>query len=110
MATMSRQHYEHLADTLGRAVAVEACEGGGAGSLAASAAYRVALAVAESLRDTNLAYDEGRFIDKVDKVADRIAAALSGSALSADRGAGFCLYDAKRQRLAHRVPYSRINV
>jgi hypothetical protein len=69
MATMSRQHYEHLAATLGRAVAVEACEGGGEGSRSASAAYRVALAVADSLADTSPRYDECRFLDAVDKHA-----------------------------------------
>jgi hypothetical protein len=98
MATMSRQHYEMLAQTLGNAVAVEACEGGGAGSLAASAAYRVALAVADSLKETNPAYNRGRFMDAVGEHANNTAEVLSGSALSADRGAGFCLHDALAQR------------
>jgi hypothetical protein len=110
MATMSRQHYEHLAATLGRAVAVEACEGGGEGSRSASAAYRVALAVADSLADTSPRYDECRFLDAVDKHAARAAAVLSGSSLSADRGAGFCLHDATAQRRAGCRSSSRINV
>ena len=100
MATMSKQHYERLAATLGRAVAVEACEGGGEGSRAAGAAYRVALAVADSLADTNPAYDLCRFLDAVDKHATATAAMLSGGALSSDRGAGFCLHDATAQRRA----------
>jgi hypothetical protein len=110
MATMSRQHYEHLAATLGRAVAVEACEGGGEGSRSASAAYRVALAVADSLADTSPRYDECRFLDAVDKHAATAAAVLSGSSLSADRGAGFCLHDALAQRRAGCASSSRINV
>ena len=110
MATMTRQNYELLARTLGYAVAVEACEGGGEGSRAAGAAYRVALAVAQSLRDTNPAYDEARFLDAVDKHANKAGAMLSGEAIREDRGAGHCLADAQRQRLAHTIPYSRINV
>jgi len=110
MATMSRQHYEMIAQTLGYAVAVEACEGGGEGSRAAGAAYRVALAVADRLADTNPRYDECRFLDAVDKHATRVAAVLSGSALSADRGAGFCLHDATAQRRAGCPSSSRINI
>jgi hypothetical protein len=110
MATMSKQHYEHLASTLGRAVAVEACEGGGDGSRAAGAAYRVALAVADSLADTSPRYDHCRFMDAVDKHAATAAALLSGGTISADRGAGFCLHDATMQRRAGCPSSSRINV
>jgi hypothetical protein len=110
MATMSRQHYEMLAQTLGYAVAVEACEGGGEGSRAAGAAYRVALAVADRLADTSPRYDECRFLDAVDKHAARVAEVLSGGALSADRGAGFCLHDATAQRRAGCPSSSRINI
>ena len=99
-----------LAQTLGYAVAVEACEGGGEGSRAAGAAYRVALAVADALTDTNPAYDHCRFLDAVDKHAAKAAALLSGSTISADRGAGFCLHDATAQRRAGCPSSSRINV
>ena len=102
MATMSRQHYEHLAATLGRAVAVEACEGGGAGSLSAGAAYRVALAVADSLADTNPAYDGGRFLDRVASTAILSAQAHTEGPIVAGRGIGAILDSALAQRNASR--------
>ena len=64
MATMSRQHYEMLAQALGDAVAREA-DGGRDAKAATFAAYRVALFVAESLADTNRGYDGARFLDQV---------------------------------------------
>jgi hypothetical protein len=76
---MTRKHYEMLADTLGRAVAVEACEGGGEGSRAAAAAYRVALGVADSLADTSPRYDGGRFLDAVDATAAEALRWLGGT-------------------------------
>ncbi len=106
MATMSKQHYEHLARTLGRAVAVEACEGGGEGSRAAGAAYRVALAVADALRDTNPNYDGGRFLDAVAKHADSAAHNLGGDSwrdgTRYQRGAYRAMEDALAQRKASR--------
>jgi hypothetical protein len=97
MATMSRQHYEHLARTLGRAVAVEACEGGGEGSRAAGAAYRVALAVADSLADSSLRYDGGRFLDAVAVAASRTRATLAASG-GGTYGAGRAIDEALSQR------------
>lgn len=97
MATMSRQHYEHLARTLGRAVAVEACEGGGEGSRAAGAAYRVALAVADSLADSSPRYDGGRFLDAVAVAASRTRATLAASG-GGTYGAGRAIDEALSQR------------
>ena len=110
MATMSKQHYEHLAHTLGRAVAVEACEGGGEGIRAAGAAYRVALAVADSLADTSPRYDHCRFMDAVDKHADSAALIMNGGAIDYRTGVGYCLNDARAQRRAGCPSSSRINV
>ena len=100
MATMSKQHYEHLARTLGDAVAVEACEGGGEGSRAAGAAYRVALAVADSLADTNPAYDGTRFLDAVDGHTALTAQHLArdGEGVGYSYAARRCVEDALAQR------------
>jgi hypothetical protein len=102
MATMSRKHYEHLAATLGRAVAVEACEGGGEGSRAAGAAYRVALAVADSLADTSPRYDQCRFLDAVDKHANNAGDWLGYDALGVSTTSGMrrAIQDATAQRRA----------
>ena len=112
MATMTRQNYEMLARTLGYAVAVEACEGGGEGSRAAGAAYRVALAVADALTDTNPAYDQCRFIDAVDKRAHSAAQLLArgGEGVGYDYAARRCVEDALAQRRAGCPSSSRINV
>lgn len=102
MATMSRQHYEHLASTLGRAVAVEAQSTGGEGVLSAGAAYRVALAVAESLRDTSPRYDGIRFMDTIDAEIVRAIEILNNAPMDSTRGAGYCAADAMRMRAASR--------
>jgi hypothetical protein len=114
MATMTRQNYEMLARTLGYAVAVEACEGGGEGSRAAGAAYRVALAVADALTDTNPAYDHCRFLDAVEKHADKAAHNLGGDSwrdgTRYQRGAYRAMQDALAQRRAGCPSSSRINI
>jgi hypothetical protein len=98
MATMSRQHYTRLADTLGRAVAVEAvADSGGEGIRAAGAAYRVALAVADSLADTSPRYDGGRFLDAVAVAASRTRATLAASG-GGTYGAGRAIDEALSQR------------
>jgi len=100
MATMSRQHYEMLAQTLGNAVAVESIEGGGEGSRAAGAAYRVALAVADSLAATSPRYDGGRFLDAVATRANNTLGYLVG--VGYDYAARRALGDALAQRKASR--------
>ena len=96
---MSRQHYEHLARTLGRAVAVEALDNDNAG---AGAAYRVALALADSLADTNPAYDGGRFLDRVASTAILSAQAHTEGPIVEGRGIGAILGSALAQRNASR--------
>lgn len=91
---MSKRDYEALAATLGRAVAVEASEGGGEGSRAAGAAYRVALAVADTLADTSPRYDGVRFLDAVERVARATTLLLTGEPYDATRGAGYCIANA----------------
>lgn len=64
--SMSRQDYEALAATLGRAVAVEAIDDDAErASLAMGAAYRVALAVADCLADSSPRYNRARFLAAV---------------------------------------------
>jgi hypothetical protein len=64
--SMTRQNYEALAATLGRAVAVEAIEDSPArAELCTGAAYRVALAVADSLQDSSPRYNRARFLAAV---------------------------------------------
>ena len=94
---MSRRDYEAVAATLGRAVAVEACEGGGEGIRAAGAAYRVALAVADSLADTSPRYDGSRFLDAVAVSASRTRATLAASG-GGTYGAGRAIDEALSQR------------
>ena len=102
MADMSRQHYTRLADTLGRAVAIEAQSTGGEGVLAAGAAYRVALAVAEALRSTSPRYDGLRFINAVDAEIVRAIEILGNAPIDSTRGAGYCAANAMRMRAASR--------
>lgn len=96
-ATLTRKGYDSLAATLGAAVAVEACEGGGEGSRAACAAYRVALAVADSLRDSNPRYDGSRFLDAVATAASHTRAMLAEKG-GGTYGAGRAIDDALAQR------------
>lgn len=64
--SMTRQDYEKLAATLGRAVAVEAIEDDAKrAELCTGAAYRVALAVAMILADTSPRFNRGRFMAAV---------------------------------------------
>lgn len=64
--SMTRQNYEALAATLGRAVAVEAIDDDAKrGELCTGAAYRVALAVADCLADTSPRYNRARFLAAV---------------------------------------------
>ena len=77
--SMTRQNYEALAATLGRAVAVEAIEDSPArAELCVGAAYRVALAVADSLRDSSPRYNRARFIEAVREHAERTRCELGG--------------------------------
>jgi len=70
--SMTRQNYEALAATLGRAVAVEAIDDDAErASLATGAAYRVALAVADCLADTSPRYNRARFLAAVNAHAER---------------------------------------
>ena len=96
---MSRRDYVKLADTLGRAVAVESTEGGGEGIRAAGAAYRVALAVADTLHDSGASFDGGRFLDAVAVAASRARSALAAKG-GASYGAGAALDAALSQRRA----------
>ena len=89
MATMSRQHYEIIAQALGDAVAREA-DGGREATAATCGAYRVALAVADSLADTNRTYDGTRFLDQVEGHAHLMAQRLARG----DEGVGYS-YDAR---------------
>ena len=94
---MTKRDYVKLADTLGRAVAVEACEGGGEGIRAAGAAYRVALAVADTLHDNGATFDGGRFLDAVAVAASRARSALAATG-GASYGAGRAIDAALAQR------------
>jgi hypothetical protein len=91
---MSKRDYVKLADTLGRAVAVEACEDS---SISAGAAYRVALAVADTLHDSGATFDGGRFLDAVAVAASRTRSALAATG-GASYGAGQALDRALSQR------------
>lgn len=90
---MSKRDYVKLADTLGRAVAVEACDN----SIAAGAAYRVALALADTLHDGGASFDGGRFLDAVAVAASRARSALAAKG-GASYGAGAALDSALKQR------------
>ena len=65
--SMTRQDFEAIAAALGRAVAVEAIEGDSTPDTQhnVEAAYRVALAVADCLADSNPRYNHGRFMAAV---------------------------------------------
>lgn len=77
--SMTRQNYEELAATLGRAVAVEAIDDDAKrAELCAGAAYRVALAVAVSLVDTSPRFNRVRFMAAVRKHAERTRCELGG--------------------------------
>jgi hypothetical protein len=95
--SMTRRDYVKLADTLGRAVAVESIDGGGEGIRAAGAAYRVALAVADTLHDSGATFDGGRFLDAVAVAASRARSALADSG-GGSYGAGRAIDDALAQR------------
>ena len=94
--SMSRRDYIKLADTLGRAVAVEAYDSG----VQAGAAYRVALAVADTLHDSGVSFDGGRFLDAVAVAASRARSALGdeGSASRYARQAMSIVDEALAQR------------
>ena len=95
---MSKRDYEAVAATLGRAVAVEAVsDSSGEGIRAAGAAYRVALAVADSLAGTSPRYDGGRFLDAVAVAASRTRAALAAEG-GGTYGAGRAIDEALSQR------------
>jgi hypothetical protein len=95
---MSKRDYEAVAATLGRAVAVEAvADSGGEGIRAAGAAYRVALAVADSLADSSPRYDGSRFLDAVAVSASRTRATLAASG-GGSYGAGRAIDEALSQR------------
>jgi hypothetical protein len=64
---MTRKHYEHLAATLGDAIAEES-----GNHEKHAAALRVAYAVADALADTNAAYDRERFLRAIG-TAERVA-------------------------------------
>jgi hypothetical protein len=65
---MTRKHFQHLAETLGMAIAVESLEDTAtAKGLCVGAAWRVADAVADALYETNPNYDLARFIDAIRK-------------------------------------------
>ena len=94
---MSKRDYEAVAATLGRAVAVEACEAGGDGIRAACAAYRVALALADSLAGSSPRYDGSRFLDAVAVSASRTRSMLTASG-GGSYSAGRAIDDALAQR------------
>lgn len=79
MANMTRQHYEHLAQTLGEAIARNTSGNDDAGvgpNIATGVAYSVARLVAERLGGTNPLYDAARFMDAVDVAAAQIIPTL----------------------------------
>ena len=108
---MTRKHFEHLARTLGVAVAIEG-DGGPDATTETRAAYRVALAVARSLHAVSDTYDEARFMDAVDKHAQDWAQYLArdGEGVGYSRAARIGMDDAMAQRLAHPAPYARGDV
>jgi len=86
--SMTRQNYEALAATLGRAVAVEAIDDDATrAKLCKGAAYRVAEAVADCLADSSPRYNRTRFMLAVHEEAFRIAPKLRGDSLASLRGA-----------------------
>ena len=96
--SMTRQNYEAIAAALGRAVAVEAIEDSPArAALCTGAAYRVALAVADTLHDSGASFDGGRFLDAVAVAAGRARSALADSG-GGSYGAGRAIDDALAQR------------
>lgn len=108
---MTRKHFEHLARTLGVAVAIEG-DGDDDATAATCAAYRVALAVARSLHAVNENYDEGRFMDAVDKHAADWAQYLArdGEGVGYSNAARRGIERATKQREAQPAPYARGNV
>lgn len=108
---MTRKHFEHLARTLGVAVAVEA-DGENDATEETCAAYRVALSVARSLHAMSDTYDEGRFMDAVDKHAAEWAQYLArdGEGVGYSNAARRGIERATAQREQNPAPYARGNV
>jgi hypothetical protein len=91
MMTMTKQHFESLAETLGMAVAVESiADADDLAIVSTGAAYRVALAVADALRGTNARFDRARFMGAVDSQIDRTAA------LFGENSRGLAIHTARR--------------
>ena len=89
--TMTKQHFESLAETLGMAVAVESiADEDDLAIVSTGAAYRVALAVADALRGTNPRFDRARFMGAVDSQIDRTAA------LFGENSRGLAIHAARR--------------
>jgi hypothetical protein len=91
MMTMTKQHFESLAEALGMAVAVESiADEDDLAIVSTGAAYRVALAVADALRGTNPRFDRARFMGAVDSQIDRTAA------LFGENSRGVAIHAARR--------------
>ena len=105
--TMTRQHFESLAETLGMAVAVESiADADDLAIVSTGAAYRVALAVADGLRGTNARFDRARFMAAVDSQIDRTAALFGENSRGLAIHAARRLVDGKAGAMLNRVEES----